>query len=35
MGENAARTARLYTWERNAEEFQTIFETIFRSKAHA
>jgi glycosyltransferase involved in cell wall biosynthesis len=35
MGKNAARTARQYTWERNAEQFQTMFEAILRSKAHA
>jgi glycosyltransferase involved in cell wall biosynthesis len=35
MGENAARTARHYTWERNAEQFQTMFEAVLRSKARA
>lgn len=30
LGENAARTALQYTWDRNAEQFREIFATILR-----
>lgn len=30
IGESAARTARLYTWERNAEQMKQFFEDVLR-----
>jgi len=30
LGENAARTALQYTWDRNAEQFREIFAAILR-----
>jgi UDP-glucose:(heptosyl)LPS alpha-1,3-glucosyltransferase len=32
MGENAARTARRYTWERNAEQLGQLFQEVLRRK---
>lgn len=32
MGENAARTARRYTWERNAEQLGHLFQEVRRRK---
>jgi glycosyltransferase involved in cell wall biosynthesis len=33
MGANAARTACQYTWERNADQFKSLFEEVLQSKA--
>jgi UDP-glucose:(heptosyl)LPS alpha-1,3-glucosyltransferase len=33
LGENAAETARQYTWERNGHELASIFEGVLRRKA--
>ncbi len=35
LGENAARTARQYTWDRNGEQIRAIFEEILRRKTLA
>jgi UDP-glucose:(heptosyl)LPS alpha-1,3-glucosyltransferase len=35
LGENAAETARQYTWERNAQELALIFEDVLRRKARS
>jgi glycosyltransferase involved in cell wall biosynthesis len=32
LGENAARTAQRYTWDRNGEQIRTIFEEALRRK---
>jgi len=32
LGENAARTASQYTWERNAEQFKTLFDEVLHAK---
>lgn len=34
LGNNAARTAGEYTWERNARELQEVFEQVLRQKAN-
>jgi UDP-glucose:(heptosyl)LPS alpha-1,3-glucosyltransferase len=33
LGENAANTASQYTWERNAEQFRSLFEEVLQDKA--
>lgn len=33
IGEAAAKTARQYTWDRNAEQFETLFEEVLHEKA--
>jgi hypothetical protein len=32
LGENAARTAEQYTWDRNGEQFREIFARILNRK---
>jgi len=32
IGENAARTAQLYTWERNTEQLDQLFQEVLRKK---
>jgi UDP-glucose:(heptosyl)LPS alpha-1,3-glucosyltransferase len=32
LGESAVRTARQYTWERNAEQMKLIFEQVLRER---
>jgi len=34
LGENAARTAEKYTWDRNGEQIRAIFEDVLRRKNH-
>jgi len=33
LGENASKTACQYTWERNAQQFETLFEEVLHEKA--
>jgi UDP-glucose:(heptosyl)LPS alpha-1,3-glucosyltransferase len=35
LGDRAAQTARLYTWDRNGEQIRAIFEETLRRKGHA
>jgi glycosyltransferase involved in cell wall biosynthesis len=35
LGENAAKTAQQYTWERNGRDLAAIFEEILQRKVHA
>jgi UDP-glucose:(heptosyl)LPS alpha-1,3-glucosyltransferase len=35
LGENASRTAAQYTWDRNAQQFEALFEEVMRNKTAA
>jgi glycosyltransferase involved in cell wall biosynthesis len=33
LGENAAKTAQQYTWERNGQDLASIFEAVLQRKS--